>query len=235
MNFIKKVFDGKVDNLVHLQFQKFSKGEFRDRAIIEVKKTGKGYTIKTSAEFANELVRLMAKKLGEEKEKITGCIVSTADLTGELEFKDKKQFQGVKKYVINQEMSGSEILNLLEKFPKNFFALTFDVGDEKLKIKAKAPKSGKPGKEKEDGPKADFCNLKTKDKSIVLDFVFEKEDFKEVRLTHTYFIESVVVPEELKGSDDFARIREESKRNGKIVREAMIDGQEIRREIEFEA
>jgi len=120
MNFIKKIFDDAVDESVHLQFQKFSKGEFRNRGLIEARKTGKGYSIKTSAEFANGLVRVVAEKLGEENARVTGAIVSTQDLTGELEFKDKKQFQGVKRYLIDKEMSGTEIIGLLDKFPKNF-------------------------------------------------------------------------------------------------------------------
>jgi len=230
MNFIKKIFDGAVDERVHLQFQKFSKGEFRNRALIEVKKTGKGYSIKTSAEFANGLVRIVAEKLGEESARVTGAIVSTQDLTGELEFKNKKQFQGVKRYLIDKEMTGLEIIGLLEKFPKNFFALTFSVGDEKLKIKPKAPKSGKPGKEKEGGPKADFCSLKTSDKNIVDSFVFEKMDFKEAKINHVFFIEKLILPEDEK---DFAKMREMAKRKGRIVRTAVIDGVEMEKEKEF--
>jgi len=232
MNFIKNIFDGAVDESVHLQFQKFSKGEFRNRALIEVKKTGKGYSIKTSAEFANGLVRTVAEKLGEESVKVTGAIISTQDLTGELEFKGKKQFQGVKRYLIDKEMSGAEIVGLLEKFPKNFFALTFEVDDMKLKIKPKAPKSGKPGKEKDGGPKADFCSLKTSDKNIASSFVFERGDFKEAKINHTFFIEDIIMPE---NEEDFAKIREMAKRKGRIVRKAMIDGVEMKREIEFMA
>jgi len=230
MNFIKKIFDGAVDESVHLQFQKFSKGEFRNRALIEAKKTGKGYTIKTSVEFANGLVRAVAEKLGEGSVRVTGAIVSTQDLTGELEFKEKKQFQGVKRYLINTEMSGIEIIGLLEKFPKNFFALTFEVGDMKLKIKPKAPKSGKPGK---DGlPVADFCNLKTSDKSIVGSFVFETGNFKEARINHTFFIDEIIMPND---EEDFAKIREMAKRKGRVVRTAMIDGVEMKKEFNFVA
>jgi len=230
MNFIKKIFDNVIDEKVHLQFQKFSKGEFRNRALIEAKKTGKGYSIKTSAEFANDLVRIVAEKLGKENVRVTGAIVSTQDLTGELDFKDKKQFQGVKRYLIDKEMTGTEIINFLEKFPKNFFALTFEVGDMKLKIKPKAPKSGKPGKEKDGGPKADFCVLKTSDKNIASSFVFEKPDFKEARINHTFFVEKIIMPE---GEKDFAKIREMAKRSGKIFRKAIIDGQEIETEKKF--
>jgi len=232
MNFIKKVFEGNSDESIHLHFQKFSKGEFRDRALIEAKNSKGKYTIKTSSEFANELVRDVAEKLGDDKTKITGAIVSTQDLTGELDFKDKKQFQGVKRYLIDKEMSGKEILSLLEKFPKNFFALSFEAGDCKLKIKPKAPKSGKPGKEKEDGPKADFCTLKTNDKNIAESFIFEKPNFTEAKVNHTFIINELVMPQ---GETDYAKIREMAKRKGRIVRNSVIDGAVMKKEVEFEA
>jgi len=245
MNFIKKVFDGNPDEATHLQFQKFSKGEFLNRAIVEVKKTGKGYSIKTSAEFSNGLVKDMAEKLGAEKTKITGAIVSTSDLTGELEFKGKKQFQGVKRYLIDNEMSGEEILGLIEKFPKNFFALTFEIGENKLKIKPKAPKSGKPGKDGKE-VKADFCSLKTRDEEIVKNFVFETSNFKEARINHTFFIDEIIMPESKseictdsssekpnQGEKDYARIRELAKRRGKIFRRAIIDGVSSEKTAEF--
>jgi hypothetical protein len=236
MNFIKKIVNGRVDESVHMQFQKFSKGEFRDKAVIEAKNSNGKYTIKTSAEFANELVRQVAEKLGNNKTNIKGAVVSTNDLAGELDFKDKKQFQGVKRYLIDREMSGDEIISLLDKFPKTFFALSFKLQDgTDLKIKPKAPKSGKPGKEKDGGPKADFCTLKTADKKIADSFVFEKPDFRKAEIKHDFIIENIIIPDELKDSEDFARIREESRRKGKIIRKANIDGNEMKKEIGFEA
>lgn len=236
MNFIKKIFDEKKDELIHLQFQKFSKGEFTNRALIRAKYSAGKYTINTSAEFANELVRMAAEKLGENKTKVTGAIVSTNDLKDKLDYKEIKQFQGVKRYLIDKEMSGNEIIKLLDEFPKTFFALTFNVGeDTKLKIKAKAPKSGKPGKEKDGGPKADFCSLKTTDKEIGQSFVFEKPNFKNAEINHTFYIEQIVIPDELKTSKDFAKIREESFRKGKIVRKATIDEEDRTQEFEFQA
>ena len=235
MNFIKKIIDKNFDDAVHLQFQKFSKGEFRDRAIIKAKRSGKKFTINTSAEFANELVKMCAEKLGDKKTKITGAIVSTSDLMGELEFKEKKQFQGVKRYLIDTEMSGDEILNLLKKFPKSFFALTFDVSeDTKLKIKSNAPKSGKQGSGDKE-PKANFCKLITDDDKISKSFIFEKPEFKNAEVKHNFFIERIETPDELKNSKDFARVREESKRIGKIFRKAKIDEENFERELEFVA
>lgn len=235
MNFIKKIFDKNFDDVVHLQFQKFSKGEFRDRAIIKAKKSGKKFTINTSAEFANELVKICAEKLGDRKTKITGAIISTSDLTKELNFKEKKQFQGVKRYLIENEMSGKEILELLRKFPKSFFALSFEVSENtKLKIRPKAQKSGKPGSGDEE-PKADFCKLITGDDEIGKSFIFEKPEFKYAEIKHNFFIEKIEIPNELKDGKDFAKIREESKRIGKILRKAKIDGENFEREFEFSA
>ena len=234
MNFIKKCKDGVFDESVHLQFQKFSKGEFRNRAGVQVKKTGKKFTIFTDAEFSNELVRICAEKLGAEKTNVIGAVVSTSDLTGRLDFKEKKQFQGAKKYLIDKEISGNEIISLLNEFPKTFFALTFDAEDCKLKIKPKAPKSGKPAKPGEKN-KPDFCKLITTDAKIGESFVLEKSNFQKAEITHTFFIEQIVIPDELSNEKDFAIVREKSLRKGKIVRDALIDGQEIKTDIEFKA
>ncbi|MCA9487642.1 MAG: hypothetical protein KC516_01635 [Nanoarchaeota archaeon] len=234
MNFIKKAIDGKRDESTHIQFQKFSKGEFKDRALIRIKNVKDKSTINTSAEFANDLVRILALKLGDGKTKVTGAIVSTNDLKDDLEYKEIKQFQGVKRYLIDKEMSGKEILSLLDRFPKTFFALTFTSGEESLKIKPKAPKSGKPGKGDEE-PKADFCKLITFDSKIAESFVFEKTGFKDAEIKHNFLIEKIEVPAELRKSEDFALIREKSLRVGKIVRIAKVDGSEIKKEYEFKA
>jgi hypothetical protein len=232
MNFLKKIVDGEVDASVHAQFTKFSKGEFINRAVIKARQSKGKFTINTSAEFANDLVRVVAKKLGSEKTQVTGAIVSTSDLKEKIDYTNIKQFQGVKRYLIDKEMSGDEIVSVLEEFPKTFFALTFEGGDSSIKIKPKAPKAPKPGKNGEK-PKADFCKLITKDAELGKSFVFEKPDFKKAEIVHTYFITSMVIPET--DEKDFAKIREMTKRKGKIVRDAEIDEVEMKRDIEFEA
>ena len=180
VNFIKKIFDGKIDELVHLQFQKFSRGEFKEKAGISARNSKGKYVINTGSEFANEFVRDVAEKLGDEKTSVTGAVISTADLTGKIDFKTKKQFQGVKNYGIDKEMSGKEILKLLNDFPKTFFALSFSSKDTELKIKPKAPMSGKPKapKEGEERKKPDFCKIITTDKKLAESIVFENPDFK---------------------------------------------------------
>ena len=230
MNFIKKVFDKEIDESVHLQFQKFSRGEFRDRALIKVKRIKNNYIISTTAEFANGLVRSVAEKLGEEKTGVTGAVISTLDLDNELDFKDKKQFMGIKQYVIDSHMSGHEIVGLVNKLPKVFFALSFSGKGDILKIKAKAPKSAKP-KTKEEAPKPDFCKLTTNDERIARDFVFEKSEFRDAEISHDFIIKELIIPKDEK---DFAIAREKAKRRGVIVRRATIDGVKSATEKEFE-
>jgi len=234
MNFIEKIKEKKIDNLVHLQFQKFSRGTFKDRAVLSVRKSKGKYTINTGPEFANELVRIVAQKLGERKTKVTGAIVSTSDLKDKIEFTQIKQFQGVKRYLIDYEMGGKEILSLLDEFPKVFFALTFEADENNtLKIKPKAPKSSKPGKGDKE-PKADFCKFKTNDSEIGKSFVFEKDEFKKADIKHEFVIEKIVIPPESERMS-FAEIREKAKRAGKIIRYSTIDDVKNVKEFEFVA
>lgn len=229
-SFIKKIFEDKVDEEVHQQFIKFSKGEFKNRALVSGKKTAKNVSLGLSAEFANELVKSVAEKL-TEKVKVTGAIVSTKDLTGEIEFKDKKQFQGVKRYILDTEMTGEELITLCNDFPKAFIALSFNAEDTQLKIKPKTPKTGKPGKGGE-APKADFCKLKTTDESLIKEYLFDIPSFKKVDIQHTFLIEDIEIPKDEK---DPVLMREKAIRKGKIIRKINVDGNERIEEKEFSA
>ena len=64
-------------------------------------------------------------------------------------------------------------------------------------------------------------------------FVFEKPDFKLAEITHKYFINEIKIPDELKKTNNFEKIREEAQRVGKIVRESVIDGEKNQIEKEF--
>ncbi|MFH1325710.1 MAG: hypothetical protein ABIH49_03010 [archaeon] len=235
MNFIKKIFQNKVDGKVHAQFQKFSKGEFRNRAMINAKATKDKFTINTSSEFAGDVIRIAAEKLGKNKAKVSGAVISTSDLTDKIDFKSKKQFQGVKNYAIENEMSGDEIISLLDEFPKTFFALSFEAPEISIKIKPKAPMSGKPKPAKEgEKQKVDFCKLITTNREIADSFVFEKPNWKNAEIKHTFLIDEIKIPNELKNEKDFAVVREKALRKGKIIREAIIDGERMKREVGME-
>lgn len=242
--FIKKIFDNEFgnDELVHLQFQKFSRGNFNDRAILIAKYNSDKFSVSTTAEYANEFVRVLAEKLGDNKTHVTGVIVSTKNLKGELDYQSKKQFMGVNQYIINKEMSGKDILELCNKLPTSFIGLSFNANNSELKIKPKAPKSGKPSSRGEETPKVDFCKLKTFDKEIINNLIFDKEvmGFKEIEIKHDFIIDEIIVPSEnelkIRGIDknDFAKIRELAVRKGKIIRKIKVDGEKVIKEKEFE-
>ena len=241
--FIKKIFesagkDFSSDKLVHLQFQKFSRGEFKDKAIIIYSKSKDKYTISTTYEYANEFVRAVAEKLGNKKILVSGVVVSTMDLGSEIEFKNIKQYMGVKQYIFEKELSGNEILELCNKFPTIFLGFSFKLPDEntEIKIKPKAPKSAKPSVKysEEQKIKANFCKLTTSDKNLVRSFVFDNEididKVKRAEISHDFIVSEIILP---KGETDFARMRELAKRKGKIIRRLNIDGKTIKKEAEF--
>lgn len=234
---LKKIFLGKIDDSAHSEFIKFGKGRFENKYLLEGKKQKDKWSIKTSAEFANFLVkRGLGKASGEIK--IQGVIVSTLDLR-----KDKgylfnpeekvKQFMGVKQLIVDGIIDKQRILETMEKYPRAFYALSFSLPGYELKIKAKAPKSGKPGsKEKDEGPKCDFCSLKTSDKEIVEDLFFDFPHFNEIKIKHTIEINQIILPS---GIGDPVKIREMAKKRGKIIREIDVDGKKEIKEKEFEA
>jgi len=223
---MKKIFDGVFDEEVHSDFMKFGRGEYKNRYLVEGKKQAKGWAIKTGSEYANFLVKNCLMRLSG-KVKISGIIVSALDLKKEINFEIKKtgNFQGIRKHVVDTEVESTEILNLMKNYPRVFFALSFSNENFVLKIKAKAPKSGKPGKESEEGPVADFCSLKTNDKSFFEELFFDVDDFKEISISHTIKVEDILYPKnmnELKPEE----IREKSKRKGVIIRKINVDGNE---------
>jgi len=234
--FLKKIFEGKTDELVHVQFQKFSRGEFKDKSVIIYGNSKGKYTLSTTYEYANEFVRFMAEKLGNSKTIITGSIVSTRDLTGQIKFSDKKQFAGVKQYVLSTEMSGNELIELLNKFPTAFFALSMKTDFAEVKTKPKAPISGKPSSNPDAGPKADFCKFYTNDKNLIKSFVFDKEildsEVKKAEINHVYSITDIEVP---KGESDPLKMRENAIRKGKIIRSIKIEGSVVKKEHDFVA
>jgi len=235
MSVINKIFNKKIDEEVHSDFLKFGRGEYKDKYLVEGKKQKDAWAIKTGAEFANFLVRKCLEK-AEGNLDMKGIIVSTLNLGNEeeigFEIKKRSNFQGIKKLEVDTSIDPKIILDLMDKHPKVFFALSFKTPAYELKIKPKAPKSGKPGKKDEEGPKADFCTLKTSDTRIIDDLFFDNKEFKEIKIRHTIKITGIDYPKDVSSLKP-EEIREKSKRKGVIVREIEADGQKSTSEAEF--
>jgi len=236
-SFIKKIFTSKnveEDYLIHSQFQKFSRGEFKDKAMLRIKNSAGKYSLDTTYEYARELVMVLAEKLGGNKVHVTGALVSAMDLTG-FSYVEKKMAMGARKYMIEADMTGKELLDLCNNQKKAFIALSFSMGDDELKIQPKSPKSAKgvsSSKDENADAKIDFCKLKTSDWGLIEKFVFEPEmkNVKKAEIKHTFQIAEIILP---KGETDPARMRELAKRKGKIIRQIRIDDKKTQKEHEF--
>ncbi|HLC73967.1 MAG TPA: hypothetical protein VJH20_05025 [Candidatus Nanoarchaeia archaeon] len=234
MNFIKKLFENKLDESVHHQFERYSKGTFEDRALVEIDKTKKGIKLKTSFEFANEFVSFLASKI-KDTAHVSGVIITNnKELKDKVKFEiaDVTQFAGIKKFQIATDISKDDLLDAMNKFPNALFLLTFNTEYGSLTTKQKSPKSAKAGADKE--AKADFCTFNTEDINFYKEFLFDYDkDFSKAKVKHTFIIEELVVPKEYANDPALARVK--AKRKGKIKRFVEVDGNSYEQEIKFEA
>ena len=230
MNFIKKMCEGKYDQDVQQQMKRFSTGDFNNKAIVEIK-NGKKIKVKTTFEYANWFVKFLAEK-GEGDYSIQGGVLSTTDLRDELgvEVVSYKQFMGVKKMEINAELPKEKVLDLLNNYHDAMMLFTFENNYGKLKIKVKAPKSGKEKADKE--PKVNYCVFVTEDREFLDEFAFDfNKEFKGAKIKHTFAIEKIEVPEEFKNDPKMAR--QKAIRHGTLIREIEVDEKKETKEYKF--
>jgi len=239
-NPIKKVFDEKLDEDLHNEFVKFGKGTFDNRYKIEVtsQKGGTQFKINTTPEFSNYFVKKCLNKI-RDGIKVSGIIISTYSIEEDVTFplEDTKKYMGMTKYIIDTEVEKDKLLELMEKHPRVFYGLSFSEGPIQLKIRKKSPRSAKPGKSGEKGKQDNFCSLKTQDKELVKDLLFDVTlNFDKAKITHDIVIEDVQYPDnfkELLKTKKPKEIRDMSKRKGKVVRKIDIDGKKEEKEKEF--
>lgn len=230
---IYKIFHNGIDEQVHNEFVKFSKGVFQDRYLVDAKKQKDKWSIKTGPEFANFLVRRCLNNAGSEVS-VKGVIVSAIDIRDKIKMNISgvKQFMGIKQYQVEGKVKKEDIIASMEAMPKVFYALSFTTDKDELKIKAKAPKSAKPAATGDKEPKAEFCSLKTSDESITKDLFFDCPSFNEINIKHIIEIKEIILP---KGEKDPVKLRENAVRKGVVKRMLNIDGKREVKEKDFEA
>jgi hypothetical protein len=223
MNFIKKIFQDRIDEQVHQQFVRFSKGIFTQKAIVNFKKGAAKIKVTTSFELANDLVQFVFELA--EKARVSGILLSRQLVPGLGAGKKKKILF---EYEINKEMTSNEI----NEIAKNAYSMLLDCSASgiELKMKKKLPKPGK-GEGKVNDK---FCVLEADLKyepKIREEFLFDvKEPAKSVQIKNAYKIEDIILP---KGEKDFEKIRILAKRKGKIIRKISIEGRETASEKAF--
>ena len=232
MNFVKKVVNKEIDDSVHSQFVRFGKGEYNGRFLLSLWKSKK-IKMKSSFEFANDFVKICSS-FGNCKG--SGIVLSKKDISEIMRVNNIQGYSETKKgglyyqNTIDEQELTSQQLQELEK--ESYFTLLDLEGNEfKLKIKKKLPKPGK----SEDKIDDKFCQLEAGEKyysQIKQDFFWDTPEAKKIQIKHSLVINSIIMPE---GEKDFAKIRELSKRKGKITRKIDADGQELVKEFDFEA
>ena len=203
MTFIKKIFENKIDDSIHKNFIRFSKGTFENRALVKIKKSKDKLIIYTSFDMVNDLV-LEFSKMNKE-----------LNISGRLIKKGKKQD-------IEERIDSDKLKNLVND---NDYCL-LDISTEEFSLKSKKS-IPKPGKNLD--PK--FCSA-ILPLSALENFVFDiKENFKKIEISHTYIIDELIIPKEYENDPEKARIF--AKRKGKIIRLINIDEKQIKNEKEI--
>jgi len=217
--FIKKIFDKNYDDKLHYQFVRFGKGHYKNRGIISFHKTSK-IKVKGSFEYANDFVEFVSK-LGDFN--FSGIVISKEEIP-ELEGKKKAN-------TYQYEFKGNS--EKVKEISKKAYCLLLNVNNEKIKLKIKK-KLPKPGKA-EDKIDDKFCSLEA-DLSFeqkIRDFFFWDlpAETKKAKINHEIIITDILIP---KGEEDFAKIRENSKRKGTLIRNIIADRKEIQNKSNFE-
>jgi hypothetical protein len=224
MDYIKDLFTGKADQEhVHQKFVKYSKGTFIGPAIV-VKKTAGGMKISGSHEYVDAMVGLVLRNT-QGAVSAAGNVFSKSGIETDLAAKSKKRM-GVYNTEIKGEADAKALLGLYEQNPEATFYLDLETDRAKLKTKKKAPR---PGASHDD----EFFSA-TLDASfagaLAEDICFDcaKKDYRELRISHRYHINGLVIPDEYK--NDAAKARLSAKRKGTVKRTVEIDGEKTETE-----
>ncbi|MBU3913582.1 MAG: hypothetical protein KKE50_05825, partial [Nanoarchaeota archaeon] len=187
--FIKKIFDGVIDEEVHRQFIRFSRGSFAGRAALSLVKKDK-IKLGGSFEFANDFVSFAAENADA---KFSGIILSKE----QLEFPGKPKSR-IYKYDVS-EVNSEKVRDVRNKA----YSMLLDAESEgiSLKMKKKLPKPGKSSDLKIDDKFCILeCDLKYWEK---LRDWFMLPECSKAKISHIYVIEDVIVDRDEK---DFVKM-----------------------------
>jgi hypothetical protein len=203
---IKKIFDGVPDEDVHGYFVRFGKGHYGRRFLITLMK-GKNLKIRTSFEFANDLVNFVKENTDS---KFTGIVLMKDKIPG----KEGKKKKGAFAYEIEDSGIG-------EFEDAYFYLLNVKNDDVVLKVKKSLPKPGK-SEEKIDDK---FCSLDLDLKywdAVKGAFFWDVPECKKAKIEHDLEITDIEIPK----IDDPVKMRELARRKGKLHRKIFVEKSE---------
>jgi len=222
--FIKRIFEGKIDEQCHQQFVRFGRGKYSNRAVISLQKTPSKLKLKSSFEFANDIANIAAELANS---KFNGVILSKNNIV-ELKNYEFKRKSGILAYQIN-DISSNTIKQISNKI---YYLLLNTDNNIKLKTKKKLPKPGK------DEDKIDDKFVQAEfplqyQQQVMQAFFWDVPECKKAKISHDYIIKDIIIPSDV-NKDDFEKIRLTAKRKCKIIRNINVDGEELKKEAEAE-
>lgn len=232
ISFLRRVCEGNKDEDSHRYFVRFGKGRFEKKFMTKMN-VGKKIKLKASFELANDFVKFAAEINGGKtsgvvfSKKQINDIMSKNNIQGNSERKNGGLFY--KNNIAEQELSREQILMLVEN--SYFSLLEIENNEFFLKIKKALPKPGKGAEKVDDG----FCVMELDLKylpQIKETFFWDMPDAKKIQIEHILEINEIILPENEK---DPVKLRENAIRKGKLIRKAVIDGNEIVKGYEIEA
>jgi hypothetical protein len=244
MHFIKEIFLGKeISEGTHKKFTRYGRGTF-DGPSINIKKSDDVIKVEGSIDYVGLLGEIILKNFKNFKENFScsGKIFSKEDKKGVIEdeggieiVKSRKKL-GSFTYEIKGLFSSEKLLRLYEKLNKDSYLLldlnsSTDGKKKKWSLKTKKTPQ-KPGRT--DGKffsaTLDLSALPDLVNEVAFDVKKEKFD-KELKISHIYMIQELIIPEKYK--ENFKEARIHAKRKGEIKRVMEVDGVKEEREVEM--
>lgn len=226
MNFLRSIFEGKQHPLMHDKFTRYGKGDY-ERLLFEIKK-GKDLKIKSSFDFANDFVGIIADRIKEDAE-VSGKIIAARDFKNELglELADYSKRGKLFTAEINLRLNPQQLKIVYDKMKEDFLLLKIESDKFRLKTANSLPKPG-------GTIKPDFCSA-TLPLGCLDEFAWDvKNDFKLLIIKHILHITDVEFSKELMKTEP-AKARLEARRIGKIERQLEIDGKAEKKEAKLDA
>lgn len=175
MNFIRKIFENKIDESVHNQFTRFGPGTFENRALMKITVTKDKFKLNTSYDLVKDITLLISEHFDKIEAK-------------------GKIFQGKNKEEIDKTLSGEELKKICEENKAVLLNLAF--GNYKIAVGKSQPRPGSPLKD-------NFCKC-VLPLNLLKEFI-DQENFKKAEISHTFIIEKINIPDQYKSDFAMAR------------------------------
>jgi hypothetical protein len=221
--FIKKIWQNEIDESVHSQFIRFSRGRFENKFVTNISRNGK-CKLSSTFEMTNNLVIFVSSLTS--KIKASGIVLTKEDPEPIMEQLGIKGTCRKKAAVFEIQMDTELTANQVKGLSDKAYAMLLDCIGDGIQLKMKKKKLPQPPKGPESKVDEKFCVLELDMKywtKLKEEFAFDIQDFKKAGIRHAVEIKDIILPQ---GEKNFEKIRLNAKKKGRIIRKITADGKE---------